>query len=186
MPVYNDISELIGRTPVVRLNNMLGRDAARVLVKLERTNPGGSVKDRPCLNMIRAAEKRGELKPGGTIVEATSGNTGIGLALIGAVRGYRVILTMPENMSVERRKLLKAYGAEIVLTPAEKGMKGAIQKAEEILASSDNCFMARQFENPDNPEIHRLSTGKEILEDTDGQLDYFVAAVGTGGTLSGV
>lgn len=186
MPIYNDITEIIGKTPLVRLNRLTGPDDATILLKLERNNPGGSVKDRICLSMIKAAEEKGELKPGGTIVEPTSGNTGIGLALVGAARGYKVILTMPETMSIERRKLLKAYGAEIVLTPGEKGMKGAIEKAEELVNSNENYYLPQQFKNPANPEIHRQTTAREILEDTDGKVDYFVAGVGTGGTLTGV
>jgi len=186
MPIYNDITEVIGKTPLVRLSRLTGPDDATILLKLERNNPGGSVKDRICLSMIKAAEEKGELKPGGTIVEPTSGNTGIGLALVGAARGYKVILTMPETMSIERRKLLKAYGAEIVLTPGEKGMRGAIEKAEELVASNENYYMPQQFKNPANPEIHRQTTAREILEDTGGKVDYFIAGVGTGGTLTGV
>jgi cysteine synthase A len=186
MPIYNDITEVIGKTPLVRLNRLTGPDDATILLKLERNNPGGSVKDRICLSMIKAAEEKGKLKPGGTIVEPTSGNTGIGLALVGAARGYKVILTMPETMSIERRKLLKAYGAEIVLTPGEKGMRGAIEKAEELVASNENYYMPQQFKNPANPEIHRQTTAREILEDTGGKVDYFIAGVGTGGTLTGV
>ncbi|MFW6306075.1 MAG: cysteine synthase A [Bacillota bacterium] len=185
MAIYNDVTELIGKTPMVKLNRMTGPDDAEVLIKLERNNPGGSVKDRICLNMIRKAEEEGLLKPDGTIVEPTSGNTGIGLALIGAARGYKVILTMPDSMSVERRKLLKAYGAEIVLTPGSGGMKGAIDKAAELVKDRDNFFMPQQFENPANPNVHRETTAQEILEDTDGELDYFVVGVGTGGTLTG-
>ncbi|MFP4662617.1 MAG: cysteine synthase A [Halanaerobiales bacterium] len=185
MAIYNDVTELIGKTPLIRLNNMPGDNDATVLIKLERNNPGGSVKDRICYSMIKTAEEEGKLKPGGTIVEPTSGNTGIGLALIGAAKGYKVILTMPDSMSVERRKLLKAYGAEIVLTPGSEGMNGAINKAKKIADSDDNYFMPQQFKNPANPEIHRKTTAQEIWEDTEGNVDYFVAGVGTGGTLTG-
>jgi len=186
MTIYNDVTELIGKTPLLKLNNLTGDDDATVLIKLERNNPGGSVKDRICYNMIKTAEEEGKLKAGGTIVEPTSGNTGIGLALIGAAKGYKVILTMPDSMSIERRKLLKAYGAEIVLTPGPEGMNGAINKAKEIADSGDNYFLPQQFKNPANPDIHRKTTAQEILEDTDGKLDYFVAGVGTGGTITGV
>ena len=185
MTIYNDIIELIGNTPLLRLNNLTGENDAEILVKLERNNPGGSVKDRICYNMIKIAEKEGKIKPGGTIVEPTSGNTGIGLALIGAARGYRVILTMPDSMSTERRKLLKAYGAEIVLTPGSDGMKGAIDKAVELEKKGENYYMPQQFNNPANPDIHRKTTAREILRDTEGNIDYFVAGVGTGGTLTG-
>ncbi len=186
MPIYNDITEVIGKTPLVRLNRLSGSEDATILVKLEGKNPGGSVKDRICISMIRAAEAKGKLKPGGIIVEPTSGNTGIGLSLVGAALGYKVILTMPDTMSIERRKLLNAYGAEILLTPGEKGMRGAIEKAEELVAKNENYYMPQQFKNPANPEIHRLTTAVEILEDTDGKIDYFIAGVGTGGTLTGV
>ncbi len=186
MTIYNDVTELIGKTPLLKLNNLTGDDDATVLIKLERNNPGGSVKDRICYNMIKTAEEEGKLKAGGTIVEPTSGNTGIGLALIGAAKGYKVILTMPDSMSIERRKLLKAYGAEIVLTPGPEGMNGAINKAKEIADSGDNYFLPQQFKNPANPDIHRKTTAQEILEDTNGNLDYFVAGVGTGGTITGV
>ncbi len=186
MTIYNDVTELIGKTPLLRLNNLTGDDDATILIKLERNNPGGSVKDRICYSMIKTAEDEGKLKTGGTIVEPTSGNTGIGLALIGAAKGYKVILTMPDSMSIERRKLLKAYGAEIVLTPGSEGMNGAINKAKEIADSGDNYFLPQQFKNPANPDIHRKTTAQEILEDTNGNLDYFVAGVGTGGTITGV
>ncbi|NLM97237.1 MAG: cysteine synthase A [Halanaerobiaceae bacterium] len=186
MKIYNDVTELIGKTPLLRLNKITEGSGSTVLIKLERNNPGGSIKDRICLNMIKRAEEEGKLKPGGTIVEPTSGNTGIGLALIGAARGYKVILTMPESMSIERRKLLKAYGAEIILTPGAEGMRGAIKKAEELLEKGENIFMPQQFKNPANPEIHSKTTAMEIWEDTDGKIDYFVAGVGTGGTLTGV
>lgn len=185
MAIYNDVTELIGKTPLLKINNLTGKDEGTVLIKLERNNPGGSVKDRICYNMVKRAEEEGKLKTGGTIVEPTSGNTGIGLALFGAARGYKVILTMPDSMSVERRKLLKAYGAEIILTPGSEGMNGAIKKAEEILKNNDNTFMPQQFENPANPEIHRETTAKEIWDDTKGNIDYFVSGVGTGGTLTG-
>ncbi len=186
MTIYNDVTELIGKTPLIRLNNLTGEDDAAVLIKLERNNPGGSVKDRICYNMIKTAEEDGDLKPGGTIVEPTSGNTGIGLALIGAAKGYKVILTMPDSMSVERRKLLSAYGAEIVLTPGAEGMNGAINKAKELADNGDNYFLPQQFKNPANPDIHRKATAQEIIADTEGNLDYFVAGVGTGGTITGV
>lgn len=185
MAIYSDVTELIGNTPIVRLNNLTDNKQSNILLKLERNNPGGSIKDRICLNMIRNAEKEGDLKPGGTIVEPTSGNTGIGLAMIGAAKGYKVVLTMPDTMSIERRKLLAAYGAEIVLTPGELGMKGAINKAAEIAASNEKNFMPQQFNNPANPEMHRITTAREIIADTEGRLDYFIAGVGTGGTLSG-
>lgn len=186
MAYYESVESLIGNTPLVRLNNMTSDSEGKILLKLERNNPGGSVKDRICFSMIKKAEENGELKPGGTIVEPTSGNTGIGLSLIGAARGYKVILTMPDTMSVERRKLLKAYGAEIVLTPGDQGMKGAIEKAKKIVSDGDNYFMPQQFKNPANPDIHRETTAQEILNDIDGKVDYFVAGVGTGGTLTGV
>ncbi|TZE83587.1 cysteine synthase A [Calorimonas adulescens] len=182
----NRIYELIGNTPIVKLNNIVDEDSAEVYIKLEYFNPGGSVKDRIALNMIEDAEKKGILKPGMTIVEPTSGNTGIGLAMVGASKGYRVILVMPETMSIERRKLLKAYGAELVLTPGSAGMKGAIKKAEELLNENEDFFMPQQFENPANPEIHEKTTAQEILKDMGKDIDAFVAGVGTGGTLTGV
>ncbi len=182
----NNVLELIGDTPLVKLNRLPGPDSANVYGKHEGMNPGGSVKDRICLSMIEDAEKRGVLKPGGTIVEPTSGNTGIGLALVAAVKGYRAILTMPETMSVERRAILQAYGAELVLTPGPLGMKGAIAKAEEIVASTPAAFMPQQFKNPANPAIHRRTTAQEILECLEGKIHAFVAGVGTGGTLTGV
>lgn len=184
MKIYDDITEMIGSTPVVRLNKLTAENDAEVLLKLESFNPGGSIKDRIAYNMIIEAEKSGKLKKGDTIIEPTSGNTGIGLAMVGAARGYKVILTMPESMSSERRKLLKAYGAELILTPADKGMKGAIAKAEEIAAEKGG-FIPDQFENPANPDIHARTTAREIISAVGGNLDYFVAGVGTGGTITG-
>ncbi|EMT38745.1 cysteine synthase A [Thermoanaerobacter thermohydrosulfuricus WC1] len=184
--IYENITQLIGNTPIVRLNKIVPKDAAEVIVKLESFNPGGSVKDRIALNMIKRAEEEGRLKPGGTIVEATSGNTGIGLAMVSAVKGYKLILVMPDTMSIERRNLLLSYGAELVLTPGAEGMKGAIKKAQEILELNPDYIMLDQFKNPANPEIHELTTAKEILKDTNGEIDAFVAGVGTGGTISGV
>lgn len=186
--IYKSVDEFIGNTPLMEVTN-LEKDQnleARVLVKLEYLNPAGSVKDRVAKSMIEDAEERGVLKPGATIIEPTSGNTGIGLAAIAASRGYRLILTMPETMSVERRNILKAYGAEIVLTEGAKGMSGAIAKAEELAASIEGSFLAGQFDNPANPTAHRKSTGPEIWEDTEGTVDLFVAGVGTGGTITGV
>ena len=187
MNVKQSLAELIGNTPILRLNHYereCGLNAALV-AKLEFMNPAGSVKDRVARSMIEAAEKSGALKQGAVIIEPTSGNTGIGLAALGAAKGYRVILTMPETMSVERRKLLEAYGAEIVLTDGKKGMSGAIEKAQELHATVAGSFLAGQFENPANPAAHYATTGREIWEDTEGDLDFFVAGVGTGGTLSG-
>ncbi|HHW17742.1 MAG TPA: cysteine synthase A [Firmicutes bacterium] len=186
MTITSDVTQLIGRTPVVKLQRFGGGNRAEILVKLESFNPGGSVKDRIALAMIEDAERRGILKPGSTIVEPTSGNTGIGLAMIAAARGYRLILTMPETMSVERRRLLKAYGAEIVLTPGSLGMRGAVEKAREILEQHPDYFMPSQFENPANPAMHEKTTALEILEATGRNLDAFVAGVGTGGTITGV
>lgn len=185
--IYTSVSELIGNTPLLEISRFAQRNDvhARILVKLESRNPGGSVKDRIAKNMIKTAEERGLLKPGSTIVEPTSGNTGIGLASLAAAKGYRIILTMPETMSIERRKLLAAYGAELVLTEGPKGMKGAIAKAEELVREIPNAFMPAQFDNPSNPEIHRLTTGPEIWEDTDGTVDFLVAGIGTGGTITG-
>ncbi len=177
--------QLIGNTPMVRLQRLADPSMATVLAKIEFYNPGGSIKDRICLSMIEDAEARGLLSAGGTIVEPTSGNTGIGLAMIGAVKDYRVILTMPEVMSAERIYVLKSYGAEVVLTPADEGMIGAVRKAEEIAAKTPNAFMPQQFQNPANPEAHRRTTAPEILRSTDGELDAFVAGVGTGGTITG-
>ncbi|MFA4842828.1 MAG: cysteine synthase A [Candidatus Omnitrophota bacterium] len=184
--VAQNIAELIGETPIVRLNRIIEPGAAGILAKLEYFNPGGSVKDRICLAMIDDAEKKGLLKKGSTIIEPTSGNTGIGLAMISAVKGYRCILTMPETMSLERIYILNSYGAEVVLTPGIDGMQGAIKKAEELLKKTPNSFMPQQFRNPANPEIHRRTTAKEILEATAGKIDGFVAGVGTGGTITGV
>lgn len=185
--IYSNVAELIGRTPLVELTQIekkLGL-SARVLVKLERQNPGGSIKDRIALSMIEAAERSGALRPGGTIIEPTSGNTGVGLAMIAAARGYKAIIVMPETMSEERRRLIRSYGAELVLTPGSDGMKGSIARAEEILAQTDNAIIPMQFQNPANPEAHFLNTGEEIFADTDGEVDILVAAVGTGGTVSG-
>lgn len=184
--IYGNITETIGGTPLVRLNKMTEGLKAEVLVKLESFNPANSVKDRIGAAIIDAAEKSGELKPGGTIVEATSGNTGIALAMVGAARGYQVVLTMPETMSNERRVMLRAFGAEIVLTPGAAGMQGAKDKADEVVAERENAILARQFENPANPEIHRQTTAEEIWNDTDGNIDIFVAGFGTGGTITGV
>jgi len=183
--VYSNVSELIGNTPMIKLTRVVEVGMAEIIAKLESFNPGGSVKDRICLSMINDAESRSLLKPGGTIVEPTSGNTGIGLAMIGAARGYRVVLTMPETMSQERIHILKSYGAEVVLTPGSEGMSGAIKKAEEIVADT-GAFMPQQFKNPANPEIHRRTTAVEILKSTSGRVDAFVAGVGTGGTITGV
>lgn len=186
MKVVNKIYELIGETPIVKLNNMVGKDSAEVYMKLEGFNPGSSVKDRIALNMIEAAEKEGKLKPEGTIVEPTSGNTGIGLAMVGASKGYKVVMVMPDTMSLERRNLLQAYGAKLILTPGEKGMKGAIAKATQLVEENSDYFMPQQFNNPHNPEIHEKTTAREILSQMDNHLDAFVAGVGTGGTLTGV
>ena len=188
MPVYDDITQTIGRTPLVRLNRLTEgiAEGARVLAKIEGANPANSVKDRIGAAIIDAAVESGELQPGGTIVEGTSGNTGIALAMVGAARGYKVVLAMPETMSLERRALLRAYGAELVLTEGKKGMTGAIEKANELAASIPGSLIAGQFENPANPRAHYETTGPEIWRDTDGRVDIFVAGVGTGGTLSGV
>ena len=184
MTVYSNVTELIGRTPLVKLNRIAGGNAT-VIAKLEFYNPANSVKDRIGAAIIEAAEASGELKPGGTIVEGTSGNTGIALAMVGAAKGYKVVLAMPETMSLERRALLRAYGAELVLTPGPLGMKGAVAKAGEI-AEERGGVLARQFENPANLAVHRRTTAEEIWADTDGKVDIFVAGVGTGGTVSGV
>lgn len=183
--IYNNITEVVGRTPIVRLNRLDAGLPGNVAVKLEFYNPTNSVKDRIGVAIIDAAEKSGALKPGGTIVEGTSGNTGIALAMVGAARGYKVILTMPETMSNERRVMLRAYGAEIVLTPGSEGMRGAVEKAKEIVASTENAILASQFSNEANPEIHYKTTGPEVWEATEGKIDIFVAGVGTGGTVSG-
>ena len=184
--VVDNILELVGRTPMVRLNRVPEKDSAVIYAKLEQFNPGGSVKDRICLSMINEAEKQGLLKPGSTIVEPTSGNTGIGLAMVGVVKGYHIILTMPETMSLERIYILKSLGAEVVLTSGVEGMSGAIKKAEEIVKNTKNSFMPQQFKNPANPKVHRETTAREILEALGDKIDAFVAGVGTGGTISGV
>ena len=183
--IYNDVTEIVGRTPLVRLNRLDEGLPGNVAVKLEFYNPANSVKDRIGVAIIDAAEKSGKLKPGGTIVEGTSGNTGIALAMVGAARGYKVILTMPETMSTERRVMLRAYGAQIVLTPGAEGMRGAVEKAQEIVDTTDNAVLASQFANEANPAIHYATTGPEIWEDTDGQVDVFISGVGTGGTITG-
>ncbi|MFH1964623.1 MAG: cysteine synthase family protein, partial [Acidobacteriota bacterium] len=184
--VFNSIEELVGKTPLVKLNNLAAPDST-VLAKLEFMNPGGSVKDRISLHMIRVAEQAGTISPGKTtIIEPTSGNTGIGLAMIAAVRGYSLILTMPETMSLERRKLMEGYGAELVLTPGSEGIKGALNRAEKLVADNENSWMPGQFDNPANPEIHSLTTAEEIWDDTGGNVDIIVAGVGTGGTLTGI
>lgn len=184
--IYANVTELVGRTPLVRLNRLTEGAGAQVVAKLEFYNPANSVKDRIGVAIVDAAEQSGELKPGGTIVEATSGNTGIALALVGAARGYKVILTMPETMSLERRVMLRAFGAEIVLTPGSEGMAGAVAKAKQILAETPNSVAADQFANPANPAIHEKTTAEEVWADTDGEVDIFVAGIGTGGTLTGV
>lgn len=188
MSIYKSITDLIGSTPLVELNTFAKNRnlKANVIAKVEYFNPGGSVKDRIALSMILDAEQKGILKAGGTIIEPTSGNTGVGLSLVGAVRGYKVILTMPETMSIERRKLAQAYGTQIVLTPGSEGMKGAIRKAEELRDSTPGAVILQQFENPANPAVHVKTTGEEVWKDTDGKVDVFVAGVGTGGTVSGV
>lgn len=186
MKAVNSILDLIGCTPVVQLGRMADEQGARVLVKLESFNPAGSIKDRVALQMVESAEKSGKLKPGGVIVEPTSGNTGIGLAMVAAARGYKLIIVMPETMSVERQKLIRGFGSELVLTPGEEGMSGAVKKAEEIIKEHPDYFLPQQFENPDNPEAHRLTTALEIIEQVGEDLTAFVCGVGTGGTLSGI
>ncbi|MDR0704491.1 MAG: cysteine synthase A [Planctomycetaceae bacterium] len=183
--IFTNILEKIGKTPLIRINQ-LNTGRAEVLVKMESFNPAGSVKDRIAIAMIEAAEKSGTLKPGAVIIEPTSGNTGIGLALVAAVKGYRLILTMPDTMSLERRKLLSAYGAELQLTDGKLGMKGAVRQAEKLVKNIRGAFMPQQFDNPENPAYHRLTTAEEIWNDTDGRIDVFVAGVGTGGTITGV
>jgi len=184
--IYDDVTKLIGNTPLVRLNKITEGLDATVVAKLEFYNPASSVKDRLGVAIVDAAEKSGELKPGGTIVEATSGNTGIALAMVGAARGYDVVLTMPETMSKERRALLRAFGAELILTPGSGGMKGAVDKANEIAAARPGSILARQFANEANPDIHRRTTAVEIWDDTDGEVDIVVAGIGTGGTITGI
>ncbi len=186
--IASQLTELVGSTPLLQLNSFSKKEqlATSIVAKVEYFNPGGSVKDRIALNMVEQAEKSGVLKPGATIIEPTSGNTGVGLALVSAVKGYHLILTMPETMSIERRKLVAAYGAEVVLTPGSAGMKGAIAKAEELRDSIPGSIILQQFENPDNPSAHYSTTAEEIWRDTDGKIDIFVAGVGTGGTVSGV
>jgi cysteine synthase A len=184
--IADNIEDLIGATPLLRIKRMPKNPEIQLLAKIESFNPGGSIKDRIGFNMIRRAEEQGLLKEGSVIIEPTSGNTGIALAFLAASRGYRLILTMPETMSIERRSLLKAYGAELVLTPGTLGMKGAVQKAEELLKEIPGSFMPQQFENPANPEIHRLTTAEEIWKDTDGKVDIVVGGVGTGGTITGI
>jgi cysteine synthase A len=184
--IYNSIIETIGETPLVKLNRITEGIEPDIYVKLEANNPGASVKDRICMAMIEKAETENIINQDTKIVEPTSGNTGIGLALVCAAKGYKLILTMPESMSIERRKILKAYGAELVLTPAEKGMKGAIEKAEDLAKDNDKVFIPQQFKNEANPEIHRKTTAEEIIRDLDGKIDGFVAGIGTGGTITGV
>lgn len=188
MKIYDDVTALIGNTPVIRASRFAVKAGVNgeFLVKAESFNPCGSAKDRVGFNMLIEAEKSGKLKAGGTVIEPTSGNTGIGLAMACAVRGYKLILTMPESMSAERRKILSALGAKLVLTEAKKGMQGAVEKAKEVLASTENAIIPDQFSNPANPEIHEKTTAEEIIADLDGKLDFFVAGVGTGGTISGV
>jgi cysteine synthase A len=186
MPIHDDVTALVGNTPLVRINRLFAGSPAQVVAKLEFYNPANSVKDRIGVAIIDAAEASGELPPGGTIVEATSGNTGIALAMVGAARGYRVVLAMPESMSKERRALLRAFGAELILTDPAKGMKGAVDRADEVVAERPGAILARQFANAANPEIHRRTTAEEIWRDTDGGVDIVVAGIGTGGTITGV
>ena len=184
--IAESILDLVGGTPMVRLRRLAAEGWAEVLAKMESLNPGGSVKDRIALSMIEDAERRGLIQPGDTIVEPTSGNTGIGLAMVAAAKGYHLIVTMPEHMSLARRELLARYGAEVILTPAVEGMTGAVSAAQELVRNNPHYFMPQQFENPANPEIHRCTTAQEILRATEGRLDAFVAGVGTGGTITGV
>ena len=186
MKIYNNVSELVGNTPMVRLPHLIEKGEGEILVKLEYFNPTSSIKDRIAVNMIESAEKKGKLTPGSIIVEPTSGNTGLGLAMIAAVKGYKLIITMPESMSIERRAILKHLGAEIHLTPANKGMTGAVEEAKRVVAETPGAFMPQQFSNKANPEIHYKTTGPEIWEATEGEIDIFIAGVGTGGTLSGI
>jgi cysteine synthase A len=186
MKIYKDVSETIGKTPIVRISSRILDTNAVLLAKLEYFNPCSSIKDRIAKNMIEQGELDGKLKPGGLIIEPTSGNTGLGLAMVAAVKGYRLIITMPETMSLERRLLLQFLGASVVLTPAEKGMNGAVEKAEELLKENPQAFIPQQFANPANPDIHRKTTAEEIWNDTDGKIDIFVTGVGTGGTITGV
>lgn len=186
MRVAKDITELIGNTPIVQLHSFTGPEDAEIYLKLESFNPGGSVKDRIALSMVVEAEREGKIRPGDTLVEPTSGNTGIGLAMVAAAKGYRTILVMPDTMSVERRTLLKAYGAELILTPGAQGMNGAVEEAERLVAENESFYMPQQFKNPANPKVHRETTGPEIVSAMNGQVDAFVAGVGTGGTVTGV
>ncbi|MFB0563483.1 MAG: cysteine synthase A [Candidatus Lokiarchaeia archaeon] len=184
--VFNDVTDTIGRTPLVKIRRLIQNVKPNILAKLESFNPGGSVKDRIAFSMIKAAEEEGLINSETLIVEPTSGNTGIGLAMVCATRGYKLILTMPETVSMERRKILQAYGAQVVLIPKSQGIKGAIQKAQEIAETEKNVFIPQQFQNPANPQIHRITTAQEIIEDTGGKVDAFVAGVGTGGTITGI